>query len=119
MADEEDRCACGTPTHEVSFAHYLSCGDDAPCTQDEAQDFQERIAARILAVLGSPCDLEDCAGHLHRGMAEQGIDITITTQPPLVHGPYTVAGFVCPHQVSYWMEPTGEQIAKWAKDGAR
>lgn len=118
MTDDEDRCACGKSIDEVSFAHYLSCGDDAPCTREEAESVQERVVARIEAAIGTPCDIDDCAGLLRRGMATlHNIDITVTTLRPIVRGLYTRDPFVCPHKVAYWMEPTGEQIAKWAKDG--
>jgi hypothetical protein len=42
--------------------------------------------------------------------------VTITTLPPLVTGPYTTDGLTCPHGITYWMEPTGEQIAQWVRD---
>jgi len=50
---------------------------------------------------------------------EGTLDVTISTAPPLIAGPYTTAPFTCPHGVSYWLEPTGEQIARWAEDGTR
>jgi hypothetical protein len=46
-----------------------------------------------------------------------GCEITVSTARPLVRGPYTTDGFVCPHGVEYWIEPTGEQIADWAARG--
>lgn len=48
---------------------------------------------------------------------EQQTEITIRTVPPLVIGPYTKPGLTCPHGITYWLEPTGEQIAEWARDG--
>lgn len=45
------------------------------------------------------------------------LDVTVSTSPPLVRGPYTADPFTCPHGVAYWIEPTGEQIARWAADG--
>lgn len=50
---------------------------------------------------------------------EHPTEITISTVPPLVAGPYTVDGLTCPHGVTYWMEPTGEQIAAWVRDGVQ
>jgi len=47
---------------------------------------------------------------------DQPTDITISTVPPIVAGPYTQDGLRCPHGVTYWLEPTGEQIAKWVRD---
>jgi len=43
-------------------------------------------------------------------------EITIRTVPPLVIGPYTKPGLTCPHGITYWLEPTGEQIAEWVRD---
>ncbi len=58
-----------------------------------------------------------CAQDL-RGLAmRDGVDIVISTQPPLVRGPYTTDSFVCPHGVEYWIELIGEQIVQWMKDG--
>jgi len=39
-------------------------------------------------------------------------DITVSTAPPLVANPFT-EGYTCPHGTSYWIEPTGDQIARW------
>jgi hypothetical protein len=43
-------------------------------------------------------------------------EITISTEPPLVANPY-IQGLTCPHGVDFWIEPTGDQIAQWVKDG--
>ncbi|MGA5819707.1 hypothetical protein ACPC54_17835 [Kitasatospora sp. NPDC094028] len=48
---------------------------------------------------------------------DQPTEITVSTEPPLVAGPYTNDGLRCPHGITYWIEPTGEQIARWARDG--
>lgn len=44
------------------------------------------------------------------------IDVVISTAPPLVESPYGAAGYTCPHGITYWAEPTSEQIAVWAKN---
>jgi len=62
---------------------------------------------------------DDCASVLIDGMAGQGVEVSASTEPPLVRGPYTEDPFVCPHGIRYWLEPTGEQIAQWAADGVR
>jgi adenosine deaminase len=59
----------------------------------------------------------NCRQFVYDKFAAMGFDITVTTDRPLVIGPYTTEGVVCPHGVSFWPEPTGEQIAQWAKDG--
>lgn len=62
-------------------------------------------------------DHKTCRGSLAADAAALGVDITISTVRPLVIGPYTTDGFICPHGTTYWIEPTGEQIAQWVKDG--
>jgi hypothetical protein len=42
-----DDCACGKGVLEVSLAHYLSCGGDAPMSMTEAEDFEGRLAVRL------------------------------------------------------------------------
>jgi hypothetical protein len=67
----------------------------------------------------TPVDHKDCPGYLLEGMAQLGTEVTVSIAPPLVAGPYTTAPFTCPHGTSYWIEPTGEQIAQWARDKVR
>lgn len=66
-----------------------------------------------------PTNHDDCPGYLKAGMAAKGIEITVSTARSLVAGPYTADPFVCPHGTYYWIEPTGEQITQWVKDGVR
>ena len=66
-----------------------------------------------------PADHRDCADFLRAEMRQIGPEIVVSEQPPLVAGPYTTDPFPCPHGVNFWIEPTGEQIAQWAKDGVR
>jgi hypothetical protein len=58
-------------------------------------------------------DHSGCAGQLRDGMAALDTEVTVSTEPPLIRGTYTVTPFTCPHGQPYWIEPTGEQIAKW------
>jgi hypothetical protein len=60
-----------------------------------------------------------CWREIKDRMAAMGVEVTVSTRPPLVAGPYTAEGMTCPHGVAYWWEPTGEQIAQWARDGVR
>jgi hypothetical protein len=57
-----------------------------------------------------------CPGVLRDGMRELGTEVTVSTIPPVVAGPYTTEPFTCPHGVTYWIEPTGDQIAVWAQE---
>ena len=59
----------------------------------------------------------NCPEELRSMAAGQGMDVTVSTSPPLVPGPYVTDPFECPHGTTYWIEPTGEQIAAWTKDG--
>lgn len=61
-------------------------------------------------------DHTECADEIRADMARLGIEITVTTAPPIVPGPYTTDPLTCPHGTTYWIEPTGEQIARWARD---
>jgi hypothetical protein len=51
--------------------------------------------------------------------AESGrnCEITVSTAPPVVESPYGANGYECPHGVTYWIEPTSEQIAEWNREG--
>jgi hypothetical protein len=55
----------------------------------------------------------DCAEFLKNKATGHGLDVHVSTQPPIVAGPYTTDPFMCPHGTTYWIEPTGEWIA-WA-----
>jgi hypothetical protein len=54
-----------------------------------------------------------CAEFLKTNAATHGLDVHVSTRPPIVAGPYTTEPFTCPHGTTYWIEPTGEWIA-WA-----
>jgi hypothetical protein len=66
----------------------------------------------------SPLGRSECAQLIIDLSAERGTEIHVSTQPPLVRGPYENAGFRCPHGVEYWIAPTGEQIARWVETRA-
>jgi hypothetical protein len=59
-----------------------------------------------------------CADVLRDVLASKGVEITVSTEPPIVHNPYVTDPIRCPHRVLFWIEPTSEQIARWAKDAA-
>lgn len=65
----------------------------------------------------TPTGHDTCRDFLRTGMRALGCEVNVSTEPPLVAGPYTTDVFVCPHGVGFWMEPTGEQIAAWVRDG--
>lgn len=64
-------------------------------------------------------DHSSCPDELRTRMSAMGVEINVSTAPPLVIGPYTTDGFTCPHGTTFWIEPTGEQIAKWHRDGTQ
>ena len=58
----------------------------------------------------------ECPQFLVDGMADSGIEAHVSTEPPIVKGPYTMPPMTCPHGVRFWLEPTGEQIATWVRE---
>ncbi|MDH6141034.1 hypothetical protein P3T35_003047 [Kitasatospora sp. GP30] len=60
-----------------------------------------------------------CETKLRELWDAQGVEVHISTAPPMVAGPYTTDGMRCPHGITYWWEPTGEQIAAWVRDGVQ
>jgi hypothetical protein len=62
---------------------------------------------------------ENCRQVLKNMSAARGIEVTVSTEPPIICTPYTTDAFICPHGTRYWMEPTSEQIAEWARDGVK
>ncbi len=60
----------------------------------------------------------DCGQEIRTRMDTLGCEVTVSTIRPLVSNPYLEA-MECPHGVTYYFEPTGDQIAVWARDGVR
>lgn len=58
-----------------------------------------------------------CGDLLRAHYAENGVEAHITTVPPIVAPAYQPLDMRCPHGVLWYAEPTGDQIAQWAKDG--
>jgi hypothetical protein len=64
----------------------------------------------------------ECAQTLITGMARiaaesgRNCEVVVSTATPLVTNPYLEA-YECPHGVTYWMEPTTDQIAEWNREG--
>lgn len=80
-------------------------------------------AVEVLTTSGPRWEIErraicpGCAAELRDGMRRLGTEVTVSTSAPVVAGPYTTEPFTCPHGVTYWIEPTGEQIAEWVREG--
>lgn len=55
---------------------------------------------------------------LEQMFSEQGIDAHVTHIPPLAPPAYEPLDMRCPHGVLWYTEPTSEQRAKWAAEGA-
>lgn len=72
-----------------------------------------------MSVEPGPTDHTGCREFLRRRAAANGLDVTVSTAPPIVIGPYPPEGYKCPHGIQLWMEPTGEQIAEWVRTGTR
>jgi hypothetical protein len=61
---------------------------------------------------------DECSAVLRGILAERGVEVTASTAPPIIQNEYTVDPYSCPHGVLFWLEPTSEQIARWAEAGA-
>lgn len=48
----------------------------------------------------------------HGGTCES----VVSTAPPIVDTGYEQYAYECPHGTVYWVEPTSEQMARWAAD---
>lgn len=62
-------------------------------------------------------DHAGCPDVIRATALELGTEVTVSTEPPIVDVPYATAPFTCPHGTTYWVEPTSEQIAAWARAG--
>jgi hypothetical protein len=99
--------------------------DGAWATWKPMCDRHAGVAVEVLSSSGPRWEAErrplcpGCAEELTGGMRDLGTEVTVSTVAPVVAGPYTTEPFTCPHGVAYWIEPTGEQIAAWARDGVK
>lgn len=64
----------------------------------------------------------DCATFLKESIRRLGAEVTVSDLPPIVPSPYNRPGdgngsLTCPHGTTFYFEPTGDQIAQWARDG--
>lgn len=63
-----------------------------------------------------------CAGNIQdrlsaiAAMDGRNCETIVTTAPPLIDNGWTQA-YECPHGVMWFVEPTSEQQAEWARDG--
>lgn len=67
--------------------------------------------------MSAPVEHGGCRDFVVGMYAERGIEVHVAALPPIVPSPYEEASFTCPHGVTYWAEPTSEQVAQWVKDG--
>lgn len=63
-------------------------------------------------------DHGQCAATLRVETAALGVEVTVSTVPPIIKNEW-IEEFTCPHGVTFWMEPTTDQRAQWAKDGVK
>lgn len=75
----------------------------------------DEIRAAMFAV-PAPDSHDGCADHIRNIMAVGGVEVTVRAANPLIASQWT-RGMTCPHGTTYWYEPTGEQHAKWAREG--
>lgn len=62
-------------------------------------------------------DVEACRNVVRSAMADLGVEVTVSTAPPIIDTPYDSSPMICPHGTTFYLAPTSEQIAKWAADG--
>lgn len=62
-------------------------------------------------------DHEKCAATIRDFLEAEGIDAIVTTEPLLFETPYESLNMACPHGVTFYTQPTSEQIAKWIEAG--
>lgn len=60
---------------------------------------------------------EGCRAQLLEHFAFHDIEVTATLTPPIIDTGYEPLDMRCPHGRLWYAEPTGEQRAKWAKEG--
>jgi hypothetical protein len=75
--------------------------------------------AHTMNKISPDLDHARCPDVLRNLSVETGCEITVSLARPLVAGPYETGSFTCPHGTTYYIEPTGEQIAAWARGGVR
>lgn len=63
-------------------------------------------------------DHEGCKEALRAMYRRHNIEVIVSSAPPLVKTPATAMPFTWPRGVNFSPEPTGEQIAAWARAGA-
>lgn len=68
------------------------------------------------------CPDDSCRQLIVDTMRSLGCEVAASSKPPLVANPYALiyeerGVMSCPHGVAWWIEPTGDQQAQWAKDG--
>jgi len=68
-------------------------------------------------VSSAPDCAAECRGLVLRLLRLRGVDAHVTHVPPLVRTPYKPLDMRCPHDVLWYVEPTSEQIAEWAREG--
>jgi hypothetical protein len=65
------------------------------------------------------CPNDECRTFLVQQMAAMGVEAVASPASPIIPPAYGATSFICPHGVEYWLEPTSDQIAAWAKAGTR
>lgn len=68
------------------------------------------------------CPDDSCRQLIVDTMRRLGCEVAVSSKPPLVANPYVLiyaerGVMSCPHGVAWWVEPTSDQQAQWAKDG--
>lgn len=63
------------------------------------------------------CEEDGCKDVCLNWFRERGMDVTVTTAPPLIETGYEALDMYCPHGVLWYAEPTSEQRRDWFRAG--
>ena len=64
-------------------------------------------------------DTEACRLVLVQTAKDLGLELVVSTAVPLTPSPYDYNPMRCPHGVTFYMQPTNEQIVRWREAGVR
>lgn len=65
----------------------------------------------------APACADDCAGVVRGILSNEGIEANVSWVAPTFATAYEPLNCACPHGVTWYAEPTTDQIAEWVRDG--
>lgn len=64
-------------------------------------------------------DVDACRKVLINEAATLGMEIIVSTAPPIFSTPYSANPMRCPHGVTLYSQPSAEQVLRWREAGTR